>query len=158
MLWRFNFDPRHLFFLSCFVNMNSVSLALNKWPRARCAPWVLTIMGSRRRLLAQCRVRRAESYPLSTGQTDLFEWRKKSGQQRRQGREGDRRRVVRGEKSVSSLKERNGRIGAFPPRGYSTFMTRQRDRKEWGEKKRRQEYVNSLCLCLHITIKIGTSV
>lgn len=35
-----------------------------------------------------------------------------------------------GEESVSSLKERNGRIGAFPPRGYSTFMTRQRDREK----------------------------
>lgn len=35
---------------------------------------------------------------------------------------------------MSSLKERNGRIGAFPPCGYSTFMTRQRDRKKKEEK------------------------
>lgn len=31
---------------------------------------------------------------------------------------------------MSSLKERNGGIGAFPPRGYSTFMTRVRRGEE----------------------------
>lgn len=56
------------------------------------------------------------------------EIRKKSGQQRRRGRDGrreQRREEVGGGggESVSSLKERNGRIGAFPPHGYSTFMT-----------------------------------
>lgn len=33
---------------------------------------------------------------------------------------------------MSSLKERNERIGAFSPRGFSTFMTRQRQKKEGG--------------------------
>lgn len=35
---------------------------------------------------------------------------------------------------MSSLKERNGGIGAFPPRGYSTFMTELRDSNKGKEK------------------------
>lgn len=45
----------------------------------------------------------------------LCEMRNKSGRQREEDR--------------GSLKERNGRIGAFPPCGHSTFMTRLRGRK-----------------------------
>lgn len=44
---------------------------------------------------------------------------------------------------MSSLKERNGRIGAFSPCGYSTFMTRQTDKK-----REKNIYVHSLYLRL----------
>ena len=62
------------------------------------------------------------------------------------------------EESVRSLKERNGRIGAFPPRGYSTFMTRQRDRKE-GEEQKSACFCYA-CVCVYHShyIKIGTSL
>lgn len=48
-----------------------------------------------------------------------------------QGREAEEQSGKEG----SSLKERNGRIGAFPPRGYSTFMTKRREERR-GEERR----------------------
>lgn len=59
-----------------YVNMHSVTSALNKWPWARCAPRMLYTTGSRRRLFAVLGVKRVESYPLGAGQTGSVKYRR----------------------------------------------------------------------------------
>ena len=57
---------------------------------------MLSIIGSRRRLLALCGVRRAESYPVSAGQTSFCEKEEEIRTAKRcGGREGDESRVGR---------------------------------------------------------------
>lgn len=101
--WRFSSDSEHFFFLSCYATVNGVSLALNKWPWARCAPWMLGIIGSRRRLLAPCRVRRAASYPPQRGSKRLCKIWKKSGQGRLGGRQEGRNLWERSRKEMGEL-------------------------------------------------------
>ena len=128
-------------------HVNSVSLAVNKWPWARCTRRTLSIMGKRGgRLLAPCGVRRAERRPPPSAQVKQARWNKekKSGQRKQGGRGAEWKGGE--EESVSSLKERNGRIGAFPPRGYSTFMTKRRDEGRRGEE-RRSTFILRACIC-----------
>lgn len=91
-------------------------------------------MGKRgERLLAPRGVRRAERHPPPPPPSAQVKQARqnKERNQDSQGREAEEQSGKEG----SSLKERNGRIGAFPPRGYSTFMTKRREERR-GEERR----------------------
>lgn len=62
-------------------------------------------------------------------------------------RTGEAGRETGGEESMRALKERNGRTGAFPPRGYSTFMSRKRDRKN-RKRERFSACILHACVCV----------
>lgn len=115
-----------------------------------CRPCMLCIIASgEKRLFALCWVRREESDsrspPTSPSSRSNWLWvnvKKKSGQPR----------VSMQEESASSLKKRNGGIGAFSPDGYSTFTTRERDReRETSGGERAKVAAYSLWLRLYLS-------
>lgn len=118
-----------------------------------CRPCLLCIIASgEKRLFAPCWVRWEESDPRCsppTSPSSRSNWlwvngRKKSRQLR----------VSMQEESASSLKKRNGGIGAFSPGGYSTFTTREREterEKRWGGRggERKWPLIRYGCDCIY---------
>ena len=144
-----NSDHRHLFILlSVLCNMNSVSLASNKWPSARCVLQTLGIMGSRRKTVSSVCVcvcvcvgggGRVESPQRgSTGSA-------KQGRNQDSEREAAGRRARREGRDLWTRSGEKWENWSISPCGYSTFMTRLSNwiqrRRGGGGRERRVVYV-----------------